>query len=216
MESTSCKKTRICLLLILASLACPPAILAQTITFDDLNTATLPGSPYPFEAPIPNGYEGLQWNNMWVLDIPLAAQDGESVAGSGYGKGLVSGNNVAFNAGGNPALISAGSFNLNSAYLTAAFEIELQVEVQGFVGTTLIYDNTYTVNPTGPKLINFNYLDIDEVNFISSGGISPGPYENGTQFVMDNMTISPVPEPASLAYAGLGGLASLLAFRRWK
>jgi hypothetical protein len=216
MESTSSKKTTVFLALILASLACPSALFAQTITFDNLNTGALPGATFPFEAPIPNGYEGLQWNNMWVLDIPLDIQDGGSIAGSGYDKGLVSGSNVAFNAAGNPALISAGSFNLNSAYLTAAWNNGLQVEVQGFVGATLIYDNTYTVNPTGPALINFNYLDVDKVNFISSGGVNPGLAGHGTQFVMDNMNISAVPEPASLAFAGFGGLASLLAFRRWK
>jgi hypothetical protein len=216
METPYHKKAAICLALTLAALACPSAIVAQTITFDDLTPDTLPGSTFPFEAPIPNGYAGLQWNNIWVLDIPQDIQDGGTIASSGYDHGLVSGNNVAFNARGNPGLISAASFNLNSAYLTAAWNNGLQVEVQGFVGATLIYDNTYTINTTGPSYINFNYLGVDEVNFISSGGVNPGLVGHGTQFVMDNMTISAVPEPTSLAFAGLGGLGSLLAFRRWK
>jgi hypothetical protein len=92
------------------------------------------------------------------------------------------------------------------------------VEVQGFVGGVLTYDNTYTVNTTGPDLIDFNYLDVNEVDFIASGGTNNGNPGGGkgTQFAMDNMTISAVPEPASLTFAGLGGIASLLAFRRWK
>ena len=213
METPYYKKAAFCLTLILTLLACPSAIVAQTITFDDLNPNTLLGSPDPFDAPIPDGYAGLQWNNMWVLDVPLHIQDGGSI-GSGYDNGLVSGNNVAFNDRGNPASISGGAFNLNSAYLTAAWNNGLQVEVQGYVGATLTYDNTYTLNTTGPSLITFNYLDVDEVNFISSGGVNAGLSGIGTEFAMDN--ISAAPEPTSLAYAGLGGLASLLTFRRWK
>jgi len=214
METTSGTKSAIYLTVTLAALACPSLISAQTITFDDLNPSTLPGATYPFEAPIPNGYAGLQWNNFWVLDVPLNLQ--ADPGATGYKNGLVSGNNIALNAGGNPALISAGAFNLNSAYLTAAWNNGLQVEVQGFVDGTLTYDNTYTVNTTAPSSINFNYLDVDEVNFISSGGTSAGYSGRGTQFAMDNLTISTVPEPASLTFGGLGGLASLLAFRRWK
>jgi hypothetical protein len=60
----------------------------------------------------------------------------------------MSGNNVAFDFGSGPAtgsFSSATSFNLNSAYLTAAYNDGLQVDVQGFVGSTLTYDNTFTV-----------------------------------------------------------------------
>ena len=214
MEATSGKKAAVYLTVLFSALACPSLISAQTITFDDLNPETLAGSPYPFDAPIPDGYAGLQWNNVWVLDVPQNLQ--ADPAATGYKDGLVSGNNVAFNDRGNPASISGGAFNLNSAYLTAAWNNGLQVEVQGYVGATLTYDNTYTLNTTGPSLITFNYLDVDEVNFISSGGVNAGLSGIGTEFAMDNMAISADPEPTSLAYAGLGGLASLLTFRRWK
>ena len=79
--------------------------------------------------------------------------------------GMVSQPNLALNRSGNPAMISGGPFNLDSAYLTAAFYIGLQVEVQGFVGGTLTYDNTYTVNATSATLINFNYLGVDTQKF---------------------------------------------------
>jgi hypothetical protein len=214
MEATSGKKAAIYLTVMFSALACPSLMSAQTITFDDLNPSTLPGATVPYEAPIPNGYASLQWNNVWVLDVPQNLQ--ADPGATGYKNGLVSGNNVAFNDRGNPASISGGAFNLNSAYLTAAWNNGLQVEVQGFVGTTLTYDNTYTLNATGSSLITFNYFDVDDVDFISSGGTSAGYLGKGTQFAMDDLAISAVPEPASLTFAGLGGLASLLAFRRWK
>ena len=195
--------------LTVVALACPLALSAQTvttITFDDLN----PGVGNAF-APIPDGYTGLQWNGFLVLDVPLQLQLNHSAGGAA--NGLVSGNNVAVNGAGVPASVSGAPFNLNSAYLTAVWNNGLAVEVQGFVGTTLTYDNTYILNTTGSTFINFNYLDVDEVNFISSGGVDAGYGGHGTHFAMDNLTISTVPEPTTSALAGLGGL-SLLLYRR--
>jgi hypothetical protein len=211
MKINHCIKAILCLTGTIVVLALPSITRATTLTtttFDDLNPAALPGGDAPYEAPIPNGYNGLQWNNFWVMDVLTAIP---SIGTNGaFFTGMVSQPNLALNRSGNPARISGGSFNLDSAYLTAAFYIGLQVEVQGFVGGTLTYDNTYTVNTTSATLVNFNYLGVDKVIFISSySGVS----SPGTQFLMDNMTISAVPEPATLALAGLGA-AALMACRR--
>ena len=74
--------------------------------------------------------------------------------------------------------------------------------------------STYAVNTTGPTLVNFNYMGIDQVNFISSGGmlhpgLGGGP---GEQFVMDNLSITLVPEPSTFALVGLAAMS--LIFRR--
>lgn len=158
----------------------------NTITFDDLNPGSLPGGDEPYDAPIPNGYNGLQWNNLWIVNVPESG-----AMYTGYNYGLVSGNNLAYNAYGNPASISGAPFNLNSAYLTAAVYTTVNLEVQGFVGTTLAYDNSYILNESGPTLIDFNYVGVDEVNFICSF------LGRSDLFAMDNLTISTVPEPSS-------------------
>ena len=191
------------------------ALSAQTITFDDLNPATLPGGDGVSAAPIPNGYGGIQWANFWVLN---AALQYSQFGNNGYHIGLVSTNNVAFNDRGTSAAFSvtSGAFNFDSAYLTPAWNNGLHVEVQGFVGTTLTYDNTYTLNTTSATLINFDYLGVDKVNFIASGGVSAGYDGAGTQFAMDNLTIIPVPEPTMMALVGFGGLATLGMVRRRK
>jgi hypothetical protein len=137
---------------------------------------------------------------------------------SGYQNGVLSANNVAFNGSGNPAeLSSSGPFDLNSAWLTAAWNDGLQLEVQGFAGGTLLYDQTYTLNAAAPTLLAFNYLGVDEVSFSSSGGINHGYDGSGTQFVMDNLTVS-VPEPSTIGLvifsaAGVGLVGSRKGFR---
>jgi hypothetical protein len=76
---------------------------------------------------------------------------------------------------------------LNSAYITAQVA-GLSIHVQGLLGANEIYNNTYTVSPNAPTLINFNYVGIDHVNFFPVGNYI---------FVLDNLTItitnSPIP-----------------------
>src|SRR4051812_12856297 len=175
-----------------AALAMTFGASPSIFTFDDLTPGTLPGHDATYEGPIPDGYHGLHWQNFWALDTSLLTNP------SGYLNGVVSLNNVAFNGGGNSALFSTGTFDLNSAYLGAAWNDGLHVEVQGFTGSTLVYDNTYTVNTAGSTLINFNYLGVDSVKFISSGGTSHGYLGSGTHFLIDNLVIT-VPEPSAIA-----------------
>jgi hypothetical protein len=187
---------------------------AQIITFDDLPTPAGNGSSV-----IPNGYGGLQWQNFNYLNgVTLPANP------SGYQYADVSPDNVAFNSQGQPATITSGTaFDLNSGYFTGAWRDGLQVEVQGFVGATLTYDNTYTLISTAPILLSFNYTGVDKVVFTSSGGtlnpnyhdpdLDPPLHTDADQFAMDNLTINATPEPSTVALAGLG-IAFVLARRR--
>jgi hypothetical protein len=186
---------------------------AQIITFDDLPNPAGNGSSV-----VPNGYGGLQWQNFNYLNgVTLAFNP------SGYQYADVSPDNVAFNDQSQPATITSGTaFDLDSAYLTAGWRDGLQVEVEGFVGATLTYDNTYTLISTAPILINFNYTGVDKVVFTSSGGtLNPNyhdpdpmepPHPYAEQFAMDNLTINATPEPSTVALAGLG--FSLMLYRR--
>jgi hypothetical protein len=158
------------------------------ITFDDLPSR----SSFPYTS-IPAGYNGLLWSNFLVIDAI------DSITPNGGQNGTVSPKNVAFNNYGAPANISSSApFDLDSAYLTASWNDGLTIEVQGFVGTTLAYDNIYVVTTAAPTLVDFNYLGINEVNFISSGGTQHTGYSSsGTQFVIDNVTVA-VPEPSKV------------------
>ena len=147
----------------------------QLATFDDLPGGSLP---------VPAGYCGLTWSNFNYL---IAADH----PNSGYSAGTVSPPNAAFNPYGTPAsIINTGKVNLVSAYLTAAWNDNLQVLANGYAGATLAYSNSYTLSATAPTLINFNYLGVSKVDFISSGGTPhPGYSGSGTQFVVDNVVL---------------------------
>jgi len=151
----------------------------KLITFDDL-TNNVTGLPVPAE------YNNLTWSNFYYINGLAYIQP------SGYSAGVVSASNVAFNGNGTPAAISSPiPFDLLSAYLTAAWNDNLRVELKGYSGPTLTYDNTYTLSATAPTLIAFDYLDVTLVQFISSGGTPHLAYGNtpGYQFVMDNVSV---------------------------
>jgi len=183
----------------LASAAMTVRAQLMLITFDDLPDTT--------SAAIPNGYNGLNWISFHTLDPVLTYGSHPN----GYQVGLVSPDNVAYDSGGSSAsIISAMPFNFISACLTAAWNDNLQVEVTGYVGTTLIYDNIYPLSAAAPTLINFNYFGVNHVVLNPMDG-TPHPGYNGTgeQFVMDNVTLA-IPEPSS-GILGLPGLILLLS-----
>ena len=182
------------------SIGAPQIIGAATLmTFDDLSPG--PNNGY---LTIANGYAGLQWSGFGVFDG--AAQP----VTYGYRTGMVTPNNVAFNYDEfdrSADISSSSAFDLDSAYLTAAFSAGLEIGVEGFVGANLTYQNIYTVNKSGPEFINFNYLGVNEVRFI--------PLVSDI-FVMDNLTISQVPEPGAWALLAAGAILAGVGARRKK
>jgi hypothetical protein len=197
------------LLLCFTLLALPTVSIsaATDITFDDLSE-TGTGSF------IASGYQGLVWSNFVAENaIIFTAYSGLT----GYYYGLVSGSNNAFNAFGNPAEIDSTGTNFNffSAYLTGAWRSNLNIEVQGFSGANLLYDQTVVASATNPTLFAFNYLDINRLTFNSFGGLKAGFLSDGENFVMDNLSFEFVPEPSSLLLTACGVL-TLWAFVRRK
>jgi hypothetical protein len=171
-----------------------PVAGAALLTFDDLTDNGIP---------ISNGYGGLQWSNFYVLNAVTFAGNP-----SGYLAGMITRSNVAYNAFGSPArLFNANPFDLNSGYFTAAWNDGLHLEVKGYIGLTLAYDNSYTLSAATPSLLNFNYVGVTAVDFISSGGTPYPPYGgNGTHFAMDNLTVTIAPEPSGIVLLMLGML----------
>jgi len=179
---------------------------ATVVTFDDIpkNTGTA--------SFLQNDYQGLVWSNFGIVNAVLYTSL-HGVSGTYYG--MVSASNVAFNALGTPAEIdSAGTnFNFLSAYLTGAWNSNLNIEVQGFNGGNLLYSTTVVASATSPTPFTFNYQNIDRLYFNSFGGQDAGFSGGGENFEMDNFTFEFVPEPSTFLLTGAGVL-TLCAFRK--
>jgi hypothetical protein len=189
-----------------------PSAQAALITFDDLSIPI-----GELAIPIPNGYQGFNWNNFGSIDaVQLEVDEGPN----GYINGLVSPNNAAFNSFGNPAAITIlnGTFDFNSVFLTGAWNNGLNITVEGYLGGALQQTQTVVVDTTAPTKFTFNYLGIDEVVFTSFGGTDAGftfPFR-GTQIAIDNLEVNAVvPEPLTMLGAG-AAVAFGAAFKRRK
>ncbi|MGD0058004.1 MAG: PEP-CTERM sorting domain-containing protein [Verrucomicrobiia bacterium] len=156
----------------------------------------------------------ILWTNIWA-SMPGSAGTAATNGLTGNFYGMVSASNVADVIGTGEIDSPGTNFNFYSVYLTGWINSNLNVRVQGFSDTNLVYDETKVVAATYPTLFNFDYLDINRLTFTCSGGqVAFGlyPYENA---VMDNFEFEFIPEPSSLPLAALGAV-SLVAFLRRK
>jgi hypothetical protein len=192
-----------CALLLLLVRPCMPSHGATLVTFDNLSDSTTGTF-------IPSSYQGLSWSNMAYINAIITAN---ALGTNGALYGMVSASNVAFNANGTPAEVDGRGTNFNflSAYLTGAWNSNLNIEVQGFRDTNLVYDETKVVSATSATLFTFDYLDIDRLYFNSFGGEPAFGGPSREVFVMDNFMFEFIPEPSSLLLTALG-LVSLVAF----
>ena len=137
---------------------------AGLLTFDTLGSS---------ESPIPNGYGNLQWDNMYTLDAVTYDTP------SGYQVDMVSRSNVAFNASGEPAsiFVNSGSFKPVMAFVTAAWDNGLQLQVKGYLKGKLVRNHTFTLSTMRKSVITFGNVRVDELDFSTNWG---------SQFSMDN------------------------------
>lgn len=156
---------------------------------------------------VSDGYGGLNWDNVWVLDA------GKHHTNTGYGRGRTSGDHVAFNGYGWSASAGGSAFDFNGLFLTSAWYNDNQVTLSGYNGGALTHSQTVTVDTAAPSWFQFDFFDIDQLTISTSRG----------QVAFDDFTFNrggtPVPEldpdhGTSALLLALGGLAVALGGRR--
>jgi Ca2+-binding RTX toxin-like protein len=149
----------------------------QTISFDDLG--------FTFDAPIPDGYGGFNWPNVYAFDPDTF------FAESGYNN-VGQGSIVAFDAFGIGGTVTTtgADFTLKSAYMAAAWNDDLEVTVQGWDDDVLVVSQPITLG-VDRTLVNFVGFDsIDKVTFDGSGGTYHGFVGSGDHVALDDLTIA--------------------------
>ncbi len=187
------------------ALTCPAR--AELITFDSLTDNGIGTA-------IPNGYAGLDWNQLYSLNVADYPNAWNYHGATGYPVVEQSAPNVAINYWGYGSEIYTknGTYNLISGYFDAAIG-DVTVTVLGYRGSTVAYSQTYNLTQSAETFITFNYENITDANFV---------LDAGNQIAMDNLTVelNPVaaPEPgqvvAGVLLAGLGLVARRLGKRK--
>ena len=166
---------------------------ANILTFDDISGQEIDTGLKL----VPNGYGNLNWDSVGAANPAVAAD----MAGTGYSRGIVSGEWVAYNwyAGMTYTTSTTGAFDFNGASFTSASDPVITIEAKGYDNAGKeIYSSSWEINDKTPTLITADFKNIDLLTLNSSGN----------QFVMDNFnyTTAAVPEPSTYALMGIGGL----------
>jgi len=163
------------------------------LDFDDLFDFDTSGLVYDglgYFGDVDDKVDGFEFINFAALHTPsYAEQDG------GYVNGTTSGDWVAFNRGGSPAVIvGEDSFYFREATFTAAWEDDLDLTITAYdlEGTVYVERATETINLNTDDPIRWSfgseYRDIEAVVFETSGGVpDPTLISFGNHFAMDDM-----------------------------
>src|ERR1700733_4332653 len=167
-------------------------VSAETLTFD--NISATPATS------VPKDYGGLSWSYYgWGVMNPAsyAAQYGSA---GGYLNGMVSCCNVAYgDSGGAPnssspaTIISSlkpSGFNLIDGDFSAAWNNGLQVTATATLEDGASVSKVFTVNTSGPTDVVFGLKNVESIYFTTSGGTPAGYPGSGTEFVLDNLTVT--------------------------
>ena len=155
----------------------------MSIGFDDitLNTAS--------QEQIPNGYQGFQWNNAWVMHESIFPD-------SGFEHGVVSGEYVAYGRFGDAIDVSATPFSVAGFHATAGFNVGVNAVVRGFVGNVLQDSYQFTLGhpQDDPIFINLyeegDFKDLTRLQIATTSfGTPAGVGGNAKHIVIDDLLI---------------------------
>ncbi|CAF0770363.1 unnamed protein product [Didymodactylos carnosus] len=135
-------------------------------------------------AKIPNGYHGLKWTNVYVLDTQIYPQWSES----GFYSALESGTWVAFNLNGERMTISIDApykFSIKSFVVSSAWNDNVMLSLVSQRASTYYREASFKIEKNYSTLIELNWIDIDTITFFATTNDS----RNGEVFVIDDLCL---------------------------
>lgn len=155
---------------------------------------------------MPNGYGGLDWQNFYIIKDT-------NHPGTGYQRGVISGEFAGFNGNGLPASITAtaDAFSFDGGWFTSAWYEGNELVIEGFSDGDAVadYSLTVTLNTQTPLFLDVNWTGLQRLRFTSSRD----------HFAVDDLRINEgvateVPEPLTIGLLGMGLLGVAGARRR--
>jgi len=169
------------------------------LDFDDITPTYYNAAGYWY-AWVPDGYGGLNWDG--------ASSDLQVCKGhSAFDDGVVSPEFAAVLGYQTYTVWDPDyTFDFVGAYFTGGW-FSVSPTVEGYLDSTLKYSTTVYAQNGTPTWYGFNWTGINKLVFPQIGAGS------NQDYVIDNFTFNPIPEPATMLLLG-SGLVGLAGFRR--
>lgn len=173
----------------------------KTINFDNVDT-----TPYGF-AVLENGYSKLNWENLYVLNIPNSGI--EYYGNSGYITGNTSGDQVMYNpysATDSSISLTTGTFTFESVQMTSGWNLKETVKIVGYdEDGGKLFSTKVKLTDKGPTDVELHWAGVSKVTFFYPEKFKADPdlFGTGNNVVFDDLVVSKV--KGTTGGAGLDG-----------